>query len=98
MGDAGQRLIQADDLTGAADTAVAFAAAGERTVVVPWAAGDLGARLDRIVGALEPQCLAVDTGSRDGERADAARRAGALAGWLSPGRGRSIYKLSLIHI
>ena len=92
MGDAGQRLIQADDLTGAADTAVAFAAAGERTVVVPWATGDIGARLHRVMRALEPRCLAVDTGSRDVERAEAARRAGAVAGWSSRGGHRPLYK------
>ena len=86
-------MIQADDLTGAADTAVAFAVAGERTVVVPWsAAGDLGTRLDGVVRALEPRCLAIDTGSRELERADAARRAGAVAGWVARRGHGSLYK------
>jgi len=92
VGDGAQRLIQADDLTGAADTAVAFAAAGERTVIVPWAAGDIGGRLDGVMRALEPRCLAVDTGSRDVDRAAAARRAGAVAGWWSRRGHRSLYK------
>ena len=92
MSGAPFRLIQADDLTGAADTAVAFAGAGERTVVVPGLGDAIDARLDSVIAALEPECVAVDCASRDVEAAQAARRAASLARWSQRAGCGSIYK------
>ena len=69
-------MIQADDLTGAADTAVGFAAAGLSTVVLPWRDGVL-ARVP------EAAVLAFDTASRDVDASVAADRAGAVARWFA---------------
>jgi len=66
-------VIQADDLTGAADTAVGFAAAGLRTVVIPWRDGALA-------NVPEAEVVAFDTASRD---VAAAERAGAVARWFT---------------
>ena len=69
-------VIQADDLTGAADTAVGFAAAGLRTLVVPWREAALAAPPEAAV-------LAFDTASRDLDPGTAADRAGAVARWFA---------------
>ena len=69
-------VIQADDLTGAADTAVGFAAAGLQTLVVPWRAAALAAPPDAAV-------LAFDTASRDLDAGTAAQRAGTVARWFA---------------
>jgi uncharacterized protein YgbK (DUF1537 family) len=69
-------VIQADDLTGAADTAAGFATAGMRTLVLPWG----GALPERPPATA---VLAVDTASRDLEPATAARRAGEVAAWFT---------------
>ncbi|MBA1366691.1 four-carbon acid sugar kinase family protein, partial [Burkholderia gladioli] len=58
-------LIVADDLSGAADCAIAFAAAGRRTVV----------SLDASAPARPAAVLAVDTDTRRLAPAEAARRA-----------------------
>ena len=93
MSRAPQLLIQADDLTGAADTAVAFAEAGLRTVVVPWReGGELGARLDAVAGRHEPECLAVDTAGRDLDAGDAARRATEVGRWAAREQVGAVYK------
>jgi uncharacterized protein YgbK (DUF1537 family) len=69
-------VIQADDLTGAADTAVGFAAAGLRTLVLPWR------------GAVPPTppeaaVLAFDTAGRDLGAGTAGERAGLVAHWFA---------------
>ena len=66
-------VIQADDLTGAADTVVGFAAAGLPTAVLPWPP------------ALPPDAavLAFDTASRDLDPGAAADRAGMVAQWFA---------------
>ena len=66
-------VIQADDLTGAADTAVGFAAAGLPTAVLPWPP------------ATPPDAavLAFDTASRDLGPGAAADRAGRVAQWFA---------------
>jgi uncharacterized protein YgbK (DUF1537 family) len=69
-------VIQADDLTGAADTAVGFAAAGLPTVVVPWRGPDLRPPSDAAV-------VAFDTASRDVSTAVAAERARAVGRWFT---------------
>jgi len=69
-------VIQADDLTGAADTAVGFGAAGLRTVVLPWRDGALAA-------VPEAAVVAFDTASRDVDAGVAADRAGAVARWFA---------------
>ena len=69
-------VIQADDLTGAADTAVGFAAAGLETLVVPWRDGALAE-------VPEAAVLAFDTASRDVDASVAADRAGAVARWFA---------------
>jgi uncharacterized protein YgbK (DUF1537 family) len=66
-------VIQADDLTGAADSAVGFAAAGLSTVVLPWPFGEVP----------EAEVVAFDTASRDVSADVAASRAGAVARWFS---------------
>jgi D-threonate/D-erythronate kinase len=68
-------VIQADDLTGAADTAVGFAAAGLPTVVLPWREGVL----EQVP---EAAVVAFDTASRD---VAAPERAGAVAEWCDSG-------------
>lgn len=69
-------MIQADDLTGAADTAVGFAAAGLRTLVLPWRG---------VTPATPPEAavLAFDTASRDLDTGNAADRAGRVAQWFA---------------
>lgn len=69
-------MIQADDLTGAADTAVGFAAAGLPTAVLPWGGAVPAAPPDAAV-------LAFDTASRDLDAATAADRAGSVAHWFA---------------
>jgi uncharacterized protein YgbK (DUF1537 family) len=69
-------VIQADDLTGAADTAVGFAAAGLRTLVLPWRGAAPGTPPDAAV-------LAFDTASRDLDAGTAADRAGRVAHWFA---------------
>ena len=69
-------VIQADDLTGAADSAVGFAAAGLETLVVPWREAALAAPPEAAV-------LAFDTASRDVDASVAADRAGAVARWFA---------------
>ena len=66
-------VIQADDLTGAADTAVGFAAAGLPTAVLPWPP------------ATPPDAavLAFDTASRDLDAGTAADRAARVAQWFA---------------
>jgi uncharacterized protein YgbK (DUF1537 family) len=65
-------VIQADDLTGAADTAVGFAAASPPTLVLPWR---------EVTPATPPDAavLAFDTDSRDLDAGIAADRAGRVA-------------------
>jgi uncharacterized protein YgbK (DUF1537 family) len=67
-------VIQADDLTGAADSAVGFAAAGLPTVVVPWRG--------EVEGVPDAAVVAFDTASRDVDASVAADRAGAVARWF----------------
>lgn len=69
-------VIQADDLTGAADTAIGFAGAGLPTLVLPWRGA---------VPATPPEAvvLAFDTASRDLDAATAADRAGRVARWFA---------------
>ena len=69
-------MIQADDLTGAADTAVGFGAAGLPTLVLPWRGA---------VPAAPPEAavLAFDTASRDLDADRAADRAGKVADWFA---------------
>ena len=69
-------MIQADDLTGAADSAVGFAAAGLETLVLPWREGGLRSVPDAAV-------LAFDTASRDLDAGTAGERAGAVARWFA---------------
>ena len=69
-------MIQADDLTGAADTAVGFAAAGLPTAVLPWRGVLPAAPPDAAV-------LAFDTASRDLDAGTAADRAGRVAHWFA---------------
>ncbi len=69
-------MIQADDLTGAADTAVGFAAAGLRTAVLPWRGAVPASPPDAAV-------LAFDTASRDLDAGAAADRAGQVARWFA---------------
>lgn len=69
-------VIQADDLTGAADTAVGFAAAGLRTLVLPW-------REAAPATYPEAAVLAFDTASRDLDAGTAADRAGKVAHWFA---------------
>lgn len=74
-------LIVADDLSGAADCAIAFAAAGRRTVV----------SLDASAPARPAAVLAVDTDTRRLAPAEAARRA-ADAWRAQRAPGRRLYK------
>jgi uncharacterized protein YgbK (DUF1537 family) len=69
-------VIQADDLTGAADTAVGFGAAGLPTLVLPWRGA---------VPAAPPEAavLAFDTASRELDADTAADRAGEVAHWFA---------------
>jgi D-threonate/D-erythronate kinase len=69
-------VIQADDLTGAADSAVGFAAAGLPTVVLPW-------RDKALAEVPEAAVVAFDTASRDVDAHVAADRAGAVARWFA---------------
>ncbi len=73
-------LLIADDLTGALDSAVAFAATGRRVAVArtPDAAPALAAEA--------PDVLAVNLGSRDGDAARARARMEALCRALDPRR------------
>jgi uncharacterized protein YgbK (DUF1537 family) len=76
---AGRRLILADDLTGAADCAIAFARRGREAAVI-W--GDAA-----IVGPDQPAVLSYDADSRNLSAEDAARRhARLLARPLEPDR------------
>ena len=92
MSSGARTLIQADDLTGAADTAVAFAAAGERTVVLPWTGGAVADRLERALAELEPVALALDCASRDLDAGEAARRARELASTHGAEEPTCVYK------
>ncbi|WP_186083384.1 four-carbon acid sugar kinase family protein [Burkholderia gladioli] len=74
-------LIVADDLSGAADCAIAFAAAGRRTVV----------SLDASAPARPAAVLAIDTDTRRLAPAEAARRA-ADAWRAQRAPGRRLYK------
>ncbi|WP_186017062.1 four-carbon acid sugar kinase family protein [Burkholderia gladioli] len=74
-------LIVADDLSGAADCAIAFAAAGRRTVV----------SLEASAPARPAAVLAVDTDTRRLAPAEAARRA-ADAWRVQRAPGRRLYK------
>ncbi len=67
------RLL-ADDLTGALDSAVAFASAGSGVAVTWWPHRHAGAR------------AAIDLATREGGEAEAARRHAEFAPWLSAGR------------
>ncbi|WP_186037979.1 four-carbon acid sugar kinase family protein [Burkholderia gladioli] len=78
---ASRLLIVADDLSGAADCAIAFAAAGRRTVV----------SLDASAPARPAAVLAVDTDTRRLAPAEAARRA-ADAWRAQRAPGRRLYK------
>ena len=69
-------VIQADDLTGAADTAVGFGAAGLPTLVLPWRGATPATPPEAAV-------LAFDTASRDLDAGTAADRAGAVARWFA---------------
>ncbi len=79
-------LVVADDLTGALDSAVAFAGGGRRIAVARGVA--------RIATALrsEPMVLAVDMASREGTAADAVAGLEALARALPLGAIPSIVK------
>ena len=66
-------VIQADDLTGAADTAVGFAAAGLPTAVLPWPPAP----------PPDAAVIAFDTASRDLDPGAAADRAGRVAEWFA---------------
>lgn len=75
-------LVIADDLSGAADCAIGFAAAGASTVVTLDAGGDLH--------ETRADVIATDVDSRRLAPADAARR--NLDAWQRFGAGRRLYK------
>jgi uncharacterized protein YgbK (DUF1537 family) len=75
-------LIVADDLTGACDSAVHFAAAGARTVVAVTSEG----------GDDSSDVLAVSTESRDFDPAEARRRIDSMAARLQPLRAATVFK------
>ena len=77
-----QCLLVADDLTGACDAAVHFAASGARTIVAVSSAG-----VDRAA-----EVLAFSTGSRDVAPAESARLIAAAAARLCPLRPNLVFK------
>ncbi len=79
--------VVADDLTGAADAAGAFAAAGLTTAVI-WNAEEIAAVLETV------DAIAIDAGTRARDAVHAAVRTGAIVEMLRASGVETIYKKS----